>query len=142
LGLQSLVASRLLKYGGFSAIMMLLPLIVLTSSITIALLPVLAVIKVMKIAENATDYSINNTARHVLWLPMSLEVKFKAKTTIDSLFARLGDGMAAATVLIGVNMLDLSVQSYFVLNVGLVLVWLIGTVLVIREHKQLTTTAA
>ncbi len=140
--LQSVVASRLLKYGGFSAIMMLLPLIVLTSSITIALLPVLAVIKVMKIAENATDYSINNTARHVLWLPLSLEVKFKAKTTIDSLFARLGDGMAAATVLIGVNMLNLSVQSYFILNVGLVLIWLVGTMLVIREHKHLTTSTA
>ena len=142
LALQSLVASRLLKYGGFSAIILLLPLIVLTSSITIAILPVLAVIKVMKIAENATDYSINNTARHVLWLPMSLEVKFKAKTTIDSLFARLGDGMAAVTVLIGVNMLDLSVQSYFVLNVGLVLVWLFGTVLVIREHRVLTSESA
>lgn len=135
--LQSFVASRLLKYGGFAAIMLLLPLLVLTSSITMALLPVLSVIKMMKIAENATDYSINNTARHVLWLPMSLEVKFKAKTTIDSLFARLGDGLAAGTVLLGVHVFAFSLTEYFMLNAVLVTVWLVGTVLVVKEHRRL-----
>ena len=135
--LQSVVASRLLKYGGFATIMLLLPLLVLTSSITMALLPVLSVIKVMKIAENATDYSINNTARHVLWLPMSLEVKFKAKTTIDSLFARLGDGLAAGTVLLGVNVFAFSLTEYFILNAVLVSVWLLSTILVVKEHRRL-----
>lgn len=136
--LQSLVASRLLKYGGFAVLIFLLPLFALTSSITLALIPILSVIKVMKILENATDYSLNNTARHVLWLPMSLEVKFKAKTTIDSLFARLGDGMAAVTVLIGVNVFALSIQYYFVLNAVLVLIWLVGTIFVVRGHDRLT----
>ncbi|MGB5648837.1 MAG: hypothetical protein WBM59_02055, partial [Sedimenticolaceae bacterium] len=64
--LQAFVASRLLKYGGFAAILLILPVIALTSYTVMALLPILAIVKMMKIAENATDYSLNNTSRHVL----------------------------------------------------------------------------
>ena len=49
----------------------------------------------------------------MLWLPVSSDAKFKGKPTIDTLFARLGDGMAALTVAIGVNVLALSTQYYF-----------------------------
>ena len=99
--MQALLASRLLKYGGFGAIFLLLARdrsdLVLGHGARSD--PDRG--QVMKVAENATDYSINNTARHVLWLPMSREVTFKAKPTIDSLFVRAGDGLAALTVLIG-----------------------------------------
>jgi ATP:ADP antiporter, AAA family len=135
--LQSLVASRLLKYGGFGAIFLLLPGIALVSYSAMALVPLLWVIKPMKVAENATDYSINNTARHVLWLPMAAEVTYKAKPTIDTLFARAGDGLAAATVLVGTRMISLSLQSFFMVNVSLVGVWLLTSVWVVRQHGRL-----
>jgi AAA family ATP:ADP antiporter len=93
--LQAFVASRLLKYGGFAAILLILPVIALFSYTLMALLPVLAVVKMMKIAENATDYSLNNTSRHVLWLPVSSAMKFRGKPAIDTLYVRLGDGLAA-----------------------------------------------
>jgi AAA family ATP:ADP antiporter len=95
-------------------------------------------VKMMKVAENATDYSINNTARHVLWLPVPSEVKFKGKPTVDSLFVRVGDGMAALTVLIGVRMLGLATAGFFTFNVALVLVWLFFALVVVRQHRSLT----
>jgi AAA family ATP:ADP antiporter len=134
--LQAFVASRLLKYGGFAAILLILPVIALTSYTVMALLPVLAVVKVMKIAENATDYSLNNTSRHVLWLPVSSEMKFRGKPAIDTLYVRLGDGLAAVTVLVGVHMLLLSTKEFFVFNVILVLCWLVAGVLLVREHRM------
>jgi AAA family ATP:ADP antiporter len=135
--LQALVASRLLKYGGFGAIFLLLPAIALTSYTAMALVPVLAVIKVMKIAENATDYSISNTARHVLWLPMEPDVTYKAKPTIDSLFVRMGDGLAALTVVLGVHVFSLSLEGFFAVNVSLVCLWLGLAFWVVRAHRRL-----
>jgi len=135
--LQSFVASRLLKHGGFGAIFLLLPTIAMVSSAAMAFLPILWVIKSMKVAENATDYSINNTARHVLWLPMSEEVTFKAKPTIDSIFFRAGDGFAALTAMIGVQVFSFPVRSYFLLNVALAAVWLGVGLWVVREHARL-----
>ncbi|MDA9982962.1 hypothetical protein N9H39_09605 [Gammaproteobacteria bacterium] len=134
--LQAFVASRLLKYGGFAAILLILPVISLLSYTAMALLPILAVVKVMKIAENAADYSLNNTARHVLWLPVSSEMKFHGKPAIDTLYVRLGDGLAALTILIGVQILNLSTAAYFAFNIGLVLVWFIFAIILIREHSK------
>lgn len=135
--LQALVASRLLKYGGFGAILMLLPAIALVSYGSMALLPVLAVIKVMKIAENGTDYSINNTARHVLWLPVPADMKYKGKPTVDTLFARLGDGLAALTVLVGDRLLGLSTKGFLVFTVLLVLLWIGQAAPVVAENRRL-----
>lgn len=136
--LQALVASRLLKHGGFGAIFLLLPTIAMVSNAAMTFLPVLWVIKSMKVAENATDYSINNTARHVLWLPMSEEVTFKAKPSIDSIFFRAGDGFAALTAMLGVQVLSWGVRSYFLLNVVLAAVWLALGLWVVREYARLS----
>ena len=140
--LQAVIASRLLKYGGFATILLMLPVVALTSYATMALVPVLAVLKVMKVAENATDYSINNTARNVLWLPVHSAVKLKGKPTIDSLFARIGDGFAALTVLVGVQFLALATEVFFVFNVGLVVIWLFLSFGIIRGHRALVEEAA
>ena len=135
---QAFLASRLLRYGGFGAIMLMLPSIALISYSTMAFYPVLAVVRVLKIAENSTDYSINNTARQVLWLPTTKEMKYRAKPAIDSLFVRLGDGFAALTVLIGVHFLDLSTSALFVVNVTLVVIWLALSVTIVRAYGQMT----
>jgi len=136
--LQALVASRLLRYGGFGAIMLMLPVVALLSYSAMALLPVLGVIKIMKIAENGTDYSINNTARHALWLPLRPEIKYKGKATIDTLFVRLGDGLAALTVLVGVQVLALTTQTFFAFTVSLVVLLLVASIGVVREHRRIT----
>ena len=78
----------------------MLPAISFVSYTAMALLPVIAVVRVMKVAENGTNYSINNTARQVLWLPTTAEMKYQAKPAIDALVVRLGDGLAALTVLL------------------------------------------
>ena len=136
--LQAFVASRLLKFGGFGVILLTMPVVALISYTAMAFVPILAIVKAMKIVENSTDYSINNTARNVLWLPVSAEMKYKGKPTIDSLFVRIGDGIAALTVLIGVQLLALSTQSFFILNVALVLIWIAFAFVVIREHRRLS----
>ena len=137
--LQSIVASRLLKYGGFAVSLLLLPVIALVSYSAMAFVPILAVVRTMKIAENATDYSINNTARHVLWLPVSAADKYKGKPAIDSLFVRIGDGLAALTVLVGVQVLSLSNSGYFAFTVFLTLAWLVGGAYVARKHRELSS---
>jgi len=136
--LQAFVASRLLKYGGFGLILLMLPVIALLSYAAMAIVPVLAVIKVMKIAENSTDYSINNMARNVLWLPTTTEMKFKCKPAIDTLFARLGDTLAAGTVWFGTHVVMLSDQDFFAFNVMLVLVWFGSAIVLIGEHRRFT----
>jgi AAA family ATP:ADP antiporter len=135
---QAFLASRLLRYGGIAAVLLLLPLISLLSYSTMAVLPVLAMVRTMKIAENATNYSIDNTARQVIWLPTTSEMKYRTKPAIDSLFVRVGDGMAALTIFVGVQLLALSTQTLLLLNVVLVTCWLAAARVIVREHRRWT----
>jgi AAA family ATP:ADP antiporter len=135
--LQAFVASRLLKYGGFGVILLLLPVIALLSQSAMAFVPALLVVRVMKTAESSTSYSINNTAQQVLWLPTTTAMKYQAKPAIETFFVRLGDGLAALTVLIGVRFYALATPSLFVFNVILVVLWLVLGIVVVREHHRL-----
>jgi AAA family ATP:ADP antiporter len=140
--LQSIVASRLLKYGGFAAIILILPVVSLAAYSTMAILPVLAVVMWGKSAENATDYSLNNTARHVLWLPVPSKLTYRGKPAIDTLYVRVGDGMAAVTVLVGVQFLALATETFFLFNVSLVLLWFGFCILMVREHRKASEAVA
>jgi AAA family ATP:ADP antiporter len=69
-------------------------------------------------------------------------MKYKAKPAIETLFVRIGDGLAAATVLVGVQLYAFSIRSFFLLNLGLVVAWLALAVVVIREHHALVAARA
>ena len=59
-----------------------------------------------KVAENSTDYSLNNTVRNMLFLPCTYEEKFSAKQAIDSFFVRMGDVLSAVLVFVGTHRAD------------------------------------
>ena len=134
--LQAFVVSRIFKYAGVRTALFILPVIALGGYTLMALIPLFAVVRWTKILENSTDYSIQNTTRHALFLPTSREAKYKAKQAIDSFFVRTGDLLQAAVVFVG-TMLAFSVRSYAVVNVVLVLVWIGLAMAIAREHRLL-----
>ena len=55
-------------------------------------------IRLVKVGENSIDYSLQNTARQALFLVSSRVEKYVGKTTVDTLFVRLGDVLSACVV--------------------------------------------
>ena len=135
--LQLFVVSRILKYVGVRGALFFLPLIALGSYTMMAFFPLLAFIRIGKIAENSTDYSIQNTTRQALFLPTSREAKYKAKTAIDSFFWRTGDALSALLVFVG-SQLAFSIQSFALANILLVILWLALVIGIVREHKKIS----
>ncbi len=134
--LQAFIVSRLLAFGGFGLLILATPLVSLASYIAMAVTPVVAVFKVMKIAELSSNYSINNTARNILWLPTSKAMIYQAKATVDTLVVRLGDAMAALTVMVGTRILSFSIMDFLFFNLILVAAWLVFAYLVWQENKK------
>ena len=99
-------------------------------------LPAFAVMRWTKVLENGTDYSVQNTTRHALFLPTTRAAKYKAKQAIDSFFVRAGDLLQAVVVFIGV-LLAFDIRAYALVNVGLIVIWLAIVVAIAREHKKL-----
>jgi AAA family ATP:ADP antiporter len=105
------------------------------SIITVA--PILAVVRIGKILENSTDYSIQNTLRQALFLPTSREAKYKAKAAIDTFFTRTGDVVSAGFVALG-QVLGLATPAFAGLNLILTGVWLWVAGQIAKEHRKRT----
>jgi AAA family ATP:ADP antiporter len=134
--LQTFVASRLVKYIGIGGIVLALPFVGLGTYGVVASGVGLAILKWAKVAENATDYSIMNTARQLLWLPTTREEKYKAKQAADSFVVRAGDVLSAVLVWVGTTVVSLSPRTFALANVILVAVWLGLAYILLRGYQQ------
>ena len=73
----------------------------------------------------------------MLWLPATKEMLYQAKTAIDTLFVRIGDGFAALTVLIGTRFIALDLVSFLLINVLLIFVWIGIAIFLVYENRRL-----
>jgi len=121
--LQLLVVSRVFKILGVGRSLFVHPLVALGGYVMMMRAPSFGAIRWLKIADNALDYSLDNTTRQALWLPTSREAKYKAKQAVDAFCQRAGDVLQAGVVYAG-NLSALSVTGFAALNVAFVCGWL------------------
>jgi ATP:ADP antiporter, AAA family len=136
--LQALVVSRIVKYFGMPGVLLALPLVALGGNTLIAAGAGIAVIRWAKMSENATDYSIMNTGRQMLWLPTKREEKYKAKQAIDTFFVRAGDVLSAVLVF-AATAAAVPARGMALVNLGLIAAWLFVIFALLRRHRSLTT---
>jgi AAA family ATP:ADP antiporter len=135
--LQAFAVSRIVKYLGMAGAILTLPLVALGGYGLIAAGAGLAVMRWAKIAENATDYSVMNTARQLVWLPTTRDEKYKAKQAIDTFFVRTGDLVQAALVFAGTTWLGLGARGFAAANLVLIAAWLGVAGLLLREYGRI-----
>jgi AAA family ATP:ADP antiporter len=133
--LQLFAVSRMLRVLGVRRTLFVLPLVALLSYGFMLVTPVLALIRLGKIAENSLDYSVQNTARQALFLVGTRAEKYLGKTVIDTFMVRAGDVLSAVLVF-GGNALDLPIGAFALLNLGMIACWLLVLVGLGREHTR------
>jgi AAA family ATP:ADP antiporter len=134
--LQLFIVSRILKYFGIRIGLLILPFIALGGYFIIAFYPILSFIRTAKIAENSTDYSLQNTVRHALFLPTTREQKYKAKQAIDTIFWRAGDVLSTVLVAVGTTWLAFHTKQFALINLGLVCIWIILAIFIGLENRR------
>ena len=135
--LQSLVVSRLVRRLKLPAAFLFLPLIALGNAFIFAFVPIVALAKLGKTAENATDYSLNNTLKQMLWLVTAPDMKYKAKQVVDTFCVRIGDVCSAGSVWLAANVLHLAVPQFAWLSIALTGAWLFLALAIGRLYRDL-----
>ena len=133
--LQLFAVSRILAQLGVRKALFFLPIVAFGGYTLMIVAPVLALVRVAKVAENSLDYSVQNTARQALYLVATRVEKYVGKTAVDTFFVRLGDVLSACVVWLGTR-LALSTPAFAAINLSLILVWLGVVVAVGREHLR------
>ena len=140
--IQAFATSRIIKFFGVTGAILFLPIISLGAYTLLVFIPILGVVRWAKTAENSTDYSLNNTVRHLLFLPTTREEKYKGKQVTDAFFQRAGDLLSSATVFVGTGLLALAALNLVYVNIALVAVWIAIGVSLGRRYRRLAAATA
>jgi AAA family ATP:ADP antiporter len=122
-GVQILLVGRLFRTIGLGRSLFLLPLLAFTGYGAAAIVPGLALVAAVKVVENSTDYSLQNTIQQALFLRTSRDSKYKAKAAIDTFLVRVGDLGSMALVAAGVHV-GFSPPAFALTNVAAAVVWI------------------
>ena len=134
--LQVFVVGRLFRWVGVGGALLVLPLLALVGYGLVAFLPIFALLRVVRVGEYGCNYSVLNTARQALFLPLSAKGKYEGKIATDTFFWRFGDLIPAVIVFAGLHWLDFGPQQFAVVNMGMSLVWLAVAVQLARRSAE------
>ena len=133
--LQLFAVSRILTKLGVRNALLFLPVFAFAGYAWAAAVPVLAVFRLVKIGENAIEYSVAETARHSLYLVTSRVEKYVGKTSVDTISVRVGAILSSAVVWVG-GRTGLPLWGFAAINVVLGAAWIAVVVLIGRENAR------
>jgi ATP:ADP antiporter, AAA family len=143
LAIQLLLVSRIYQAVGVRGALLVQPVIVAAGYGLLAFgpmlggfIPIFSLVRRIKFAENGVDYSLMNTTRQALFLPVDRNSKYDGKMAIDTFFWRFGDLVQAVGVYVGLNLLSWKAQHFAALNLALALVWIALAVVMGRGYSR------
>jgi AAA family ATP:ADP antiporter len=92
---QLLVTGRLLRRLGTGPVLALLPAVVAVGFAALGAAPVLSVLILFQVARRAVNYAFTKPAREILFTTVDRNVRWKAKSFIDTFVYRGGDALGA-----------------------------------------------
>jgi len=98
--LQLLMTSNLIKRYGIRFTLLLFPFILFLCTLGIGFFPVLVFAIAIKGSDKGLSFSLNQSVRELLYIPISSELKTKAKIFIDMFLNRFAKGIGALILLI------------------------------------------
>jgi ATP:ADP antiporter, AAA family len=140
--LQAFVVSRLLRRFGVRWALFVVPVLAAGGYFSMAFVGGLMVTRAAKLVENSLDYSLQNTVRQTLFLPVSRVAKYKAKAAVDTFCVRAGDLLAAVLVGVGVHRFAVDRTTFAWINLLLIAIWVVVCTRLAAHHRERSSASA
>jgi AAA family ATP:ADP antiporter len=117
---QIFLVSFVIRVFGLTTALLVLPGAMMLASGVYAAMPILWTSALLYISDNAFAYSINQTARETLYVPMSADIKYKARAFANMFVQRAGK---SAAILMAIGLSAIPVRFLSILAILVVVVW-------------------
>jgi AAA family ATP:ADP antiporter len=134
LALQLLLTSRFLRRFGLGPALLVVPVILFGSEIGVLAFGTLAAAIFLKGGDSVIRYSLDKSSVELLYLPVPPEVKLQAKSAIDTVIWRLGDGLSGLTLAIFTDGLHWSPQRVSFVNLVFIAGWIFAGIQARRRY--------
>ena len=134
------MTSNLIKSYGIRIILLLFPLMLLLCFGGIAFWPFLGFALAIKASDKSLSFSINQYTRELLYIPVSPELKYKAKVFIDMFLNRFAKGIGALILMIFIFLppdpWQNRVQIVSIIAVVFIVAWIFANLKVSKEYTN------
>jgi AAA family ATP:ADP antiporter len=134
IGVQSLLAARLIGLVGVGAVLATLPLVQAGGLWALAVTPTVAVLVAVQVAGRTATHALTRPAREMLFTVVPREDKYKAKNVIDTLIFRFGD-MGSAWLYVALMAVGLDRLGLAMVALPMIAVWLFVAGWLGRAHR-------
>ncbi len=135
LATQLFLTSPILRYLGLGWGLLALPLGLSLGLGSVFVLPSLWTASTAKGADTSLSYSVDQSAREILYLPVPTYLVQRAKPFIDVVVRRLADGVAGALLLLG-GATALGLRGLSLITLGVVGLWMGAAVRAGRTYRR------
>lgn len=130
---QVVLTSFVLRRFGIGVALLLLPLGLLTGALGVLVHPSLWTAALAKGADGTLRYSLDQSTRELLFLPVPHAIKVRAKPFIDVAVQRGGTGVAGVLILLTTSVAEVPFQYMSLLSLAAIAVW-IGVIFVVQRE--------
>lgn len=137
---QLLMTSNFIKRFGIRLTLLVYPLMLLLFSLGIAGSPSIPFALGIKGSDKSLSFSLNQSVRELLYIPISPEVKYKAKIFIDMFLNRLGKGIGALLLMVFIwvpTAPALAIRIVSVMSLVFILVWIVLNLRMSKEYANI-----
>ncbi len=136
--LSILMTSNIFKRYGVRISLLLYPIILLLCFSGIGVVAGLVMAIIIKASDKSLAYTINRSARELLFIPISPDFKYKAIVFIDMFVDRFAKGIGAVLLMVillfGTQDYRELVRIVSVVSVGMIFFWIVLTLRASREY--------
>lgn len=124
--MQFFFTSRILRKFGVSAALFLLPFGLMIGGLALLFNPVLWIAAFTMMYDGSLNYSLNQSTKEVLYLPIARELRYKVKPFIDMLAYRTAKAASSIIILLFTAVLHLDMVYIGGVTIGLIAAWLVS----------------
>lgn len=124
IAVQALVTPFVLRRYGPGGALWIMPALAGVGGLTLAAAETLPVAFGLMVGAGAVGYTLNQSARELLYVPCDRAIKYQAKAAVNLFCFRAGDAAAAFFLYAGRDLLGRSYQPFLVLAAGVCVAWL------------------
>lgn len=131
------MTTRILRQSGLRLALLIAPAFLLISSLAIFFVPAIYMIYwavLIKGTDKSLSYSLNQSVRELLYVPVSPEIKYRAKVFIDMFVSKFAKGLSSIILLVCFTLLHFSLRQISLVIIAFILLWFMFNLEIAREY--------
>ncbi len=135
--LHILATTRILRNFGIRTALLIAPMFLILSSFALFLVPLAYLIfwaVIIKGGDKSLAHSLSQSVRELLYIPISPEIKYRAKVFIDMFVNKFAKGLGAFIILLFFSVLHFTIRQMSFITIIFIITWMIFIALIFKEY--------